>query len=67
VYFIGFETDVCFILKVPKKLGRTYLVVLSLRVFLHGFYDGFISGWHYACSMSGLRLQVKVDVRNELN
>ena len=35
---MGFETGDCSNLKVPKELGRTYLVVLPL--FSHGSYDG---------------------------
>jgi hypothetical protein len=35
--FVGFETGDCSTLKVPKE---TYLVVLPLCVFSHGFYDG---------------------------
>ena len=33
VQFVGFETGDWFTLKVPKELGRTYLVVLPLCVF----------------------------------
>jgi hypothetical protein len=40
VQFVGFETGDCSTLKVPKELGRTYLVVLPLCVFSHGSYDG---------------------------
>ena len=38
--FVGFETGDCSTLKVPKELGRTYLVVLPLCVFSYGSYDG---------------------------
>jgi hypothetical protein len=38
--FGGFETGDGSTLKVPKELGRTYLVVLPLCVFSHGSYDG---------------------------
>ena len=40
VQFVGFETGDCSTMKVPKELGRTYLVVLPLCVFSHGSYDG---------------------------
>src|ERR1700733_6129145 len=40
VQFVGFETGDCSTLKVPKELGRTYLVVLPLCVFSHRSYDG---------------------------
>ena len=40
VQFVGFETGDSSTLKVPKELGRTYLVVLPLCVFSHGSYDG---------------------------
>ena len=32
--FVGFETGDCSTLKVPKELGRTYLVVLPLCVWV---------------------------------
>jgi hypothetical protein len=40
VQFIRFETSDYSTLKVPKKLGRIYLIVLPLYVFSHRFYDG---------------------------
>jgi hypothetical protein len=40
VQFIEFETGDCSTLKVPKELGRIYLVVLPLHVFSHRSYDG---------------------------
>ena len=40
VQFVGFETGDRSTLKLPKELGRTYLVVLPLCVFSYGSYDG---------------------------
>jgi hypothetical protein len=40
VQFVGFETGDSSTLKVPKELGRTYLVVLPLCIFSYGSYDG---------------------------
>ena len=63
VQFVGFETGDCSTLKVPKELGRTYLVVLPLCVWPSGFLLVEILAWVLRRPSHLYKLQTKEDAK----